>query len=307
MAGNLTTTISSLPSEQDTSARVNMANARIVTDITAFLEADLIAQHRITVLPLSIKFGKKEFLISTQQSWDQFFEYIADRPAEQTEISIPPSAFQQTFGQLNRETEEILVIPSSGKLSNAYAQAQDAARGFLGRCRIQVLDSMSISWGLGLIVKTAAEAAAQGLSLDAIVRRVRGMLPHIYFVFAVERLDYLEQGGRIGPAQALLGTLLNINPILLVEDGEIVPVEKVRTRSMALEKLADFVVEFASIQQVVVLQSPLNSEDDFQIGELRELLNLALPNQPFETVEYDPILACHLGPEALGVVVYEGI
>jgi DegV family protein with EDD domain len=133
------------------------------------------------------------------------------------------------------------------------------------------------------------------------------MLPHIYLVFAVERLDYLEQGGRIGPAQALLGNLLKIKPILLVEDGEIVPVEKVRTRVMALEKLADFVVEFASIQQVVILQSPLENHDSFQVAELRDLLNVALPRQPFETVDYDPILACHLGPEALGVVVYEGM
>jgi DegV family protein with EDD domain len=284
-----------------------MAKARIVTDVTAFLEPELIAQLQITLLPVNIRFGKKTFLINTQQSWDQFFEYIADRPAEETEISISPGAFQQAFSELNRETEEILVIPSSGKLSNAYAQAGNAARGFLGRCRIQVMDSMSVSWGLGFLVKAAAEAAAEGLRLDAIVRLVRGMLPHIYLVFAVERLDDLERGGRIGAAQALLGTLLHIKPILLVEDGEIVPVEKVRTRLLALEKLADFVAEFAAIQQVVILRSPLESDDSPQIEELREHLSIALPNQPFPIVEYDPILACHLGPEALGVVVYEGV
>jgi DegV family protein with EDD domain len=284
-----------------------MANARIVTDVTAFLEPDLIDQLQITVLPLNIKFGKETFRISTRQSWDKFLEHIADRPAESTEISIPPDAFQHAFSQLNRETEEILVIPSSGKLSNVYAQARDAARGFLGRCRVQVMDSMSVSWGLGFLVRAAAEAAAEGLPLDTIVRLVRGMLPHIYLVFSVERLDYLERGGRIGPAQALLGTMLHIKPILLVEDGEIVPVEKVRTRPMALEKLADFVAEFAAIQQVVILRSPLESDDSPQIEELRQQLSLALPDQPFPIVEYDPILACHLGPEALGVVVYEGV
>ncbi len=284
-----------------------MANARIVTDVTAFLEPGLIDQLQITVLPLNIRFGKETFGISSRQSWDKFLEHIADRPAESTEISIPPDAFQLAFSQLNRETEEILVIPSSGKLSNVYAQARDAARGFLGRCRIQVMDSMSVSWGLGFLVKAAAEAAAEGLPLDTIVRLVRGMLPHIYLVFSVERLDYLERGGRIGPAQALLGTMVHIKPILLVEDGEIVPVEKVRTRLMALEKLADFVAEFAAIQQVVILRSPLESDDSPQIEELRQQLSLALPDQPFPIVEYDPILACHLGPEALGVVVYEGV
>jgi DegV family protein with EDD domain len=169
------------------------------------------------------------------------------------------------------------------------------------------MDSMSVSWGLGFLVKAAAEAAADGRPLDTIVRLVRGMLPHIYLVFSVERLDYLERGGRIGRAQALLGTMLHIKPILLIEDGEIVPVEKVRTRLMALEKLADFVAEFAAIQQVVILRSPLESDDSPQIEELREHLSLALPDQPFPIVEYDPILACHLGPEAIGVVVYEGV
>ena len=284
-----------------------MANPRIVTDVTAFLDPDLIAQHQITVLPIEIRFGSETFLINSRQSWQKFFEYIADRPAEETKISIPFPALEQAFDRLSRETGEVLVVPSSGSLTGALAQAQKAARGFLGRSRIQLMDSMSISWGLGLLVKSAAEAAAQGYPLDAIVRRVRGMLPHIYLIFAVERLDYLERGGRLGQAQALLGSILKINPILLVEDGEIVPVEKVRTRTMALEKLADFVAEFASIQQVVILRSPLQSGDGAKLAELSELLSMALPDQPFEIIEYDPVLACHLGPDAIGIVVYEGL
>jgi DegV family protein with EDD domain len=169
------------------------------------------------------------------------------------------------------------------------------------------MDSMSASWGLGLLVKAAAEAAAAGQSLDAIIRLVRGMLPHIYLVFFVERLDYLERGGRIGSAQALLGTMLRIKPLLLVEDGEIMPLEKVRTRELAIEKVADFVAEFATIQQVVILKSPLENEVNELIGELREHLSAALPSQEFEVIEYDPVLACHLGPDALGVIVYEGL
>lgn len=284
-----------------------MAIARIVTDITALLEPEFIAQHEITVLPIRISLGKHSFLIDSQQSWKDFFEYIADKPAEEADIAVPPGAYEQAFERLHRETDQILVIPSSQSLSHVVEQARHAARGFLGRCRIQVMDSMSVSWGLGLLVKAAAEAAAQRQPLDAIVRRVRGMLPHIYLLFAVARLDYLERGGRIGPAQALMGTMLKINPMLLMEDGEIVPVEKVRTRTMALEKLVDFVAEFASIQQVVVLRSPLDGGDGSELAELCQLLHLALPAQPLEVIEYDPILACHLGPEALGVVVYEGV
>jgi DegV family protein with EDD domain len=290
----------------DLEASISMANVGIITDITAHIEADLIDQYRITILPLEIQFGDETFRVSTRADWDKLFERMTTGPAEAAQVSIPSSALQEAYSRLTRETEELLVLPGSGKLSNAYADAQAAARGFLGRSRIEVMDSMSASWGLGLLVQAAAEAAAAGQSLDAIVRLVRGMLPHIYLVFFVKRLDYLERGGRISPAQALLGTILRIRPLLLVEDGEIVPLEKVRTCMLAIEKLADFVAEFATIQQVVILKSPVESEINDLIEELQEQLSVALPGQSFTVMGYDPVLACHLGPEALGVIVYEG-
>jgi DegV family protein with EDD domain len=165
---------------------------------------------------------------------------------------------------------------------------------------------MSTSWGLALLVEAAARAADEGKSFDGTIRMVRGLLPHVYIVFFVERLDYLEQGGRIGPAQALLGTLLRIKPLLMVQEGDIIPMEKVRTRTMAIEKLADFVTEFASIQQVVIMHSPLGNGTGELRGELDERLSQELPGMDFPAIEYDPVLACHLGPDALGVTVFEG-
>ena len=153
------------------------------------------------------------------------------------------------------------------------------------------------------MVKAAAEAAEAGQSLDEIVRLVRGMLPHIYVVLFVERLDYLEKGNRIGPAQALLGTMLSIKPLLIMEEGEIIPLEKVRTRANAIEKLADFVGEFAGIEQVVIMRSPLGNGTELLV----EHLNLILPGRTFPVIEYDAVLACHLGPDAMGVTVYEGL
>jgi DegV family protein with EDD domain len=283
-----------------------MPNARIVTDVTADLDPEMIDRLKIEVLPVEIQLGGESYRLQRGDSWQSLFRRMTDAPARGAQASIPATEFQQTFARLNRETEEILVLVTSGKLSDAYHHARAAARAFLGRCRIVVLDSMSASWGLGLVVKAAAEAAMQGRSLDEIVRLVRGLLPHVYLVFFVERLDYLERGGRLGPAQALLGTMLQIKPLLLVEDGEIVSMEKVRTRLQAVEKLVDFVAEFARVQQVVILKSPVNNEINELVPELRSQLGLALPGKKFESIEYDPVLACHLGPEALGVVVYEG-
>jgi DegV family protein with EDD domain len=284
-----------------------MAKPRIITDATAHLDPDLVAQHQITILPIDIHFGNQKFRIEPDTDPEQLFRQMAGGPAETAKATISTKALQEAYERISAETGEILVILSSSKLSQGFAKARDAVGPFLGRCQITVVDSMTASWGLGLMVEAAAKAADEGQPLDDIVRLVRGILPHIYLVFFVERLDYLERGGRIDPAQALLGTMLRIKPLLLIEDGDIIPLEKVRTQTMAIEKLADFVAEFARIQQVVILSSPLNGRTDKLIGQLREHLSLELPNRKFPVVKYDPILACHLGPEALGVVVYEGI
>jgi DegV family protein with EDD domain len=284
-----------------------MARVRIVTDVTAHLQSEFIDKHQIAVLPLEIRIGGRKLSIGPDDDPASVFHQMAEGPAELAQATVPSTALQETYERLCREAEEILVIPSSSKLSDIYGKAQSTARAFLGRCRITVVDSMSASWGLGVMVEAAARAADEGQPLDEIVRLIRGILPHIYLVFLVERLDYLERGGRIGVAQALLGTMLRIKPLLLMEGGDIIPLEKVRTRAMAVEKLVDFVAEFASIQQVVILQSPLKNGMNEVIGSLKQMLGEILPRHDFPVIEYDPLVACHLGPEALGVVVYEGM
>lgn len=284
-----------------------MTAVRIITDITAHLEPEFCQEHQIGVLPMQIRFGEDTYTIHPDEDVTWLFETMAEVPAKTSQATISTRTFERAYAQACRQAEEILVILSSSKLSDAYTKAQAAARAYLGRCRITVMDSMSTSWGLGIIVEAAARAAAEGQPLDEIVRLVRGMLPHIYLVFLIERLDYLERGGRLGIAQALLGTMLRIKPLLLVEGGDIVALEKMRTRPMALEKLVDFVAEFASIQQVVILRSPLANDMDEMIGDLRRKLNEILPGREFPVIEYGPLLACHLGPEALGVIVYEGV
>ncbi len=284
-----------------------MAKVRIVTDATAHLSPEVIDPYEITVLPVEIRFGEETFTINPGADTQWLFERMEAEPARITTATIPIPILEKAFARLSREAEDVLVILSSSQLSRAYDNAQVAARAFLGRCRITVLDSMSTSWGLGLIVEAAAKAAAEGQLPDDIIRLVRGMLPHLYLVLVIERLDYLERGDRLDVAQALLGTMLQIKPILLLESGEIVSLEKVRTRNMALEKLVEFVEEFATIQQVVILRSPLEDSMEELIEALRRMLADVLPDRAFQTVEYGPLLACHLGPEALGVFVYEGL
>lgn len=280
-----------------------MARVRVVTDSSAELPAEVAEQLGITVIPMHIRFGDEEFRDGVDITTEEFYrrlEYGHIMP-----VAAPPSfrAFQDVYADLSKTTNQIISIHVSGNLSRTYNVAAAAAEAFLGRCQIVVMDSASISVGQGILVRAAAEAANRGEPLDRIVRLIRGMIPHVYLVFFVEELAYLEREGRIGKAQALLGSMLNIKPILIVEDGDIVPLEKVRTRPRAIDKLLEFVAEFAQIEDIAILQ--VDSEKEVQ--ELIERLKLVFPDIDFPISSYGPVLATHIGPGTIGIVVYEGL
>jgi len=283
-----------------------MAHVRIITDVTATLTQEVIDRYRVAVLPVEVSFGDQVFIVGNDADRDRLLQRMTQDIAQRASATIPAARFQRAYTELARESSDILVLVAARALSGAFDQGRAAAQEFLGRSRIVVMDTMATSWGLGLVVQVAARLAAEGASLDEVVRRVRGVLPHIYFAFFVERLDYLERGGRLDAAQALLGSMLRIKALLLMEDGDVVPLEKVRTRPQAIEKLTDFVAEFAHIDRVVLLKSPIESDVNTLIDDLRRELLLIFPNREFPELEYDVILAAHLGPEAIGVMVYEG-
>jgi DegV family protein with EDD domain len=129
------------------------------------------------------------------------------------------------------------------------------------------------------------------------------MIPHIYIVFYVDQMDYLERGSRVGRAQAILGTMLNVKPLLFVEDGEIIPLEKVRSHEKAIEKLFEFVAEFSELEQAAIVQRSLNPTEETDM--LIERLEQIFPDIKFPIIQYGPVLASHIGPSAMGVVVYE--
>ena len=280
-----------------------MPRVRIVTDSTADLPSDVIESLGITVLPLVIQLGTATLRDGIDTNAQDFSARLA-RAAEPP-LTSPPSSrqFEETFTELTKGGGEVIAIHVSSKLSQTYRNAARAAAPLLGRSKIVVIDSQLITVGLGMLVMAAAQSAADGASLDEVVKLVRGMIPRIYLGFFVETLDYLERGGRIGKAQALLGTMLNIKPLLILEEGEIVALEKVRTRGKAIEKLVEFISEFTRIERMVILHSTTPEDVDLLI----EQINLVLPNLNIKIDQYGPVTASHLGPNALGVVVYEGM
>jgi DegV family protein with EDD domain len=280
-----------------------MGKVAIVTDSTAYLEPSVAQELQINVIPLSVHLGDETLREGIDITSEAFFQRL-----EQGGIiprTSPPSvrSFEQLYASLHARTDEILSIHISGRLSQTVSHAQRGADSLLGRCSIAVVDSMTTSLGLGILAEASAKAAQQGADLEEVVRLVRGMIPHIYTVFYVDQMDYLERGNRIGRAQAILGTMLNVKPLLFVEDGEIIPLEKVRTHEKAVEKLFEFVAEFSELEQAAIVQRHANPTQETNL--LLERLAQLFPDMKFPIIQYGPVLASQIGPAAMGVVVYE--
>jgi DegV family protein with EDD domain len=276
---------------------------RVVTDSTAYLSPGLVHELGITVVPFRVQIDGETYFDGIDLDEDTFNRLVYKEGKMPTTSSPTVDDFSRAYDELNQETGEIIVILMSGTLSQACDHARQAADMFLGRCQIEVIDSKTVSVGLGILVEAAARAATRGRPLDEIVRIVRGIVPQIYVVFFSDTLTYLENGGRIGHAQALLGTILGIKPFLTLEDGEIMPIEKVRTREQALEKLLEFVIEFDSIRQLAIVKG--TSEPDEETDLIVDRLHAVFPNIGVPVLSYGPVLASHIGPDTMGIIVYE--
>jgi DegV family protein with EDD domain len=282
-----------------------MPRVRIVTDSTAhFFDPAFPDKHNVTVVPLTIYFGKHAYKEGFGINAEQFFRRVAAGEAMPTASSPTAAQFTAVYTELCQTTDQIVSIHISGKLSRTAHNARTGAESVLGRCKVHVIDSLSTSIGLGVLVEAAALAAERGEPVDEVVRIVRGLIPRLYTVFFVEHMEYLANSGRIGRAQATLGAMLGIKPFLTLEDGDIVPMEKVRTRLQAVEKLLEFIVEFSAIDRAAILQSAPAPTEDTRL--LLERLAVDFPGREWPVLTYGPSLGAFLGPDAMGVVICEG-
>ncbi len=280
-----------------------MAQVKIVTDSSAYLpQADSRERLGIEVLPLIVRSGQLAYPERINQVDDAFMRRIA-ADSKSGWIETPTlSQVQQVFARLGQVTDSVVCIHTSSALHDIGEIARRASAGFMGRQRIIVLDTQTTSAMLGVIVEAAAEAALAGASQAEIVKIVRGMIPHMYAMFFSDSLAYLEAWGRLGPAQTTLGTMLGLKPLATMEDGDLIPMEKVRSYARAVDKLYDFVIEFSRVEQLFVVEKGFENEAALLLERLEE----AFPKRDFAVVGYPPSLAVHIGPRALGVMVYEG-
>jgi len=277
----------------------------IVTDSAATIEPTVARRLGITIVPLTVRIGHEEYKDGVNLDHEELLLRMAHDRIRPSIIGPTAEQFQRIYSRLARHTDQIISLHSSASLSPIYREAEIAARMFLGRCDIEVVDSETLSLGLGISVQKAAQLADKSTPLIKIMRQIRGIIQRIYIVLITDTLDYLEHSHLISSAQAILGTMLGIKPFLAIEEGKIIPMEKVRNRDRAIDKLVEFANEFSAIEQMVVLQSiPYPTE---QTRTLQERLELIAPGKEHPILLYGPLLASHIGPDGMGLMVYEGM
>jgi DegV family protein with EDD domain len=238
---------------------------RIVTDSSCDLPQQLADQWGITIVPLSIRFGDTEYIDRTTITASEFWEKCAASPVLPETAAPPPGAFEQAYKDLaGAGATSVIVLSLSSALSATMQSAELAAKNLAGQIDVRVIDSRTASMGLGLLVLDCAQKAAAGASADDVVALAGQLIARTHVFAALDTLDNLKKGGRIGGAKAMLATALSIKPLIAIKDGVVEEAGKQRTRTKALGFLADIVKQQdGNIERMSVLHAQCSDIDAF--------------------------------------------
>lgn len=269
---------------------------RIVTDSASDLPESACEEFGIEVVPLTIRFGAREYVDRKELSVDAFWRALETSSVLPETAAPSVGAFEETFRRLSDDgAEGIVCINLSSALSATMQSAQVAAKALEGETPIEIIDSKSASMGIGNLVLYAAQRARDGASVDEIVGAVEDRRDRQELFATLDTLEFLRKGGRIGGAQALLGSMLSIKPVVTVSEGRVEPAAKVRTRSKALQYLLDR-IPAGHVEQVSVLHANAPEVDEL-LARLAPLVGEA------EVVvgKIGPVVGVHTGPRTVGV------
>lgn len=274
----------------------------IVADSTCDLPADLVQANGIHVVPLNLIMGDKTWRDGVDIDPPTFYKLLETSPDFPSTSQPNVAAFQSLFTELAQDFDGIAAVMISSDLSGTYESAQLAAEN-LPDVPIEVIDTRAVTASLGLIVLAAARAAAEGQDLASVAGVVRGLIDKVRIYFVVDTLEYLHRGGRIGSAAKLLGSVLNMKPILAIEKGVVVPLSRVRTKKKALATVEEMVQEHVSPDSRVHLNVFHVAAPDAAVA-FGETLQGQL--HPVEMVhsECGPVIGTHVGPGTVGVAFY---
>ena len=274
---------------------------KIVTDSCSGINPKLAEKLGITVVPLFVNFGDETYRDSLDLSTDEFYQKLVQSKTSPTTSTVTPEFFAEFFSKLAEETNEILTITLSKFYSATYESALQGKALVTKDCHIEVIDSQLIVGGQMLLAISAAQMAQSGANLDQIVDLVRKAIPRVHARMSFDTLEYLRRGGRIGKAQAFLGSLLKVHPVLGIKDGETVPIARPRNRAQAIDFLVNFVKGFSNIEAMVIEDA--TTPDELEI--LAERLKDIVPPERFYRSKIGPVVGTHVGPHVLAVSILE--
>lgn len=272
---------------------------KIVTDSTSDLTPEIASELGITVVPVYVHFGTEAYRDGVDLTTEEFYQKLVHDDTLPITAAPAPTIFAEAYDKLAEETDEILVIGLSSKLSTVYEVELQGINLMKMKCRVEVVDSL---WGMmaqGLIAIAAAKVANAGASLDEVANVTRRNIRRVDLRIAFDTLKYLKRGGRIGAAQAFLGSMLRINPILTLKDGDVCPVARERSRSKAIDYLYNFAAAFSHIEEIAIEDATTPDEAEM----LAERLSPKFTKKGIYRTKVSPVVGTHVGPHVLNIAV----
>jgi len=275
---------------------------KVVTDSCSGITSELAQRYGITVVPLYVKFGNQVYQDNVDLGTDEFYRKLTQTQTIPNTSSVTPKFLAELFSRLAEETQEILTVTLSQMYSGTYEAELEGKAMVTKDCHIEVIDSQSVTGGQMLLVIKSAQMAQSGANLDRIVDWLRNAIPRIHVRMSFDTLEYLRRGGRIGKAQAFLGSLLKVSPILGIKDGATFPVARARNRTHAIDYLVDFARSLGNIEALAIEDATTPDELEMLAQRLKDLA----PPEYFYRSRVSPVVGTHVGPHVLGVSVLQG-
>jgi DegV family protein with EDD domain len=272
---------------------------KIVADTTCGLPLDLLARLRIPVVPQMVSFGERSFRDDTELTSALFLEKLRAALLLPKTAAPPPALYEPIFCEAAETGETLIVVAPSGKVSGTVRSAENARQAF-PKADIRVIDTRTIAGCLGSLVLVAYHMARRGEPAGAIIEKLEDLIPRSRTYFVLDTLEYLQKGGRIGGARALLGELLQVKPILQIKDGQVEAYEQERTKRRATARLVEIVheqIKDSPDPQLCVMHSDAESE----LQALRGTLLTGLNMKDIPVYQLPPAIVVHAGPKVLAV------
>ena len=275
---------------------------RIVTDSTCDITTDMAEEFGLTVIAQTIHFGTESFKDNVTITPDEFYPMLVTTPELPKTSQASPGEFRDVYDVVGVDADGIVSVHISSRISGTCNSALQGAAQSSASCPIEVVDTLQASMGAGLVVLAAAESAARGAAHSEVVAIAQDAVRRAQCICLFETLEYLRKGGRIGRAQALMGSILKIKPMVIVRDGEIYPLGKARTFPKALAMMKRTARDFAPIESLAVMHSTTPEVAAEVADDLSDLLPEGA--EPYVT-RFGPALGVHTGPGAIGIALLQ--